>query len=131
MGEIHKAINQTVRELLSSTDNRYDFNCWGFTSYVNRWTEYPEWLNDNDMENLLEEYSYSIPRNELMPGDILVFRDCGELEHTAIYTGNGRIIHKPGALSLERTTVKRLLRDIDYYGYGEIADYRRVYTPIC
>lgn len=69
------------------------FDCSGFTSYVYRQLGY----SINRVAN--DQLSNGIPvsKNELQPGDLLLFKRSGssQVHHVGIYAGNGMMIHAP------------------------------------
>jgi cell wall-associated NlpC family hydrolase len=110
---------------LSSRDT-YTFNCWGFTASVLDLKSKAYWMDESEMEELLEENFHEVSRKDARLGDVVVYRDrYGDLTHTAIFTGNGYVVHKPGNLSLERRSLSDVHRAYGF-AYGHVAAYMRL-----
>lgn len=109
---LHGMVNELRQE------NYYKFNCWCFTSVLIGFDDSIFWYDENEMEDILGGRCESISFEDLEFGDILIYRDdYGTLTHTAVYLGNGRVVHKPGSWPIEYTGVHKLLRDIPSYGH--------------
>ncbi len=69
------------------------FDCSGFTSYVYRQMGYS--INRTAHDQLLN--GIPVSKNELMPGDLVMFKRPGNtyVHHVGIYAGNGMMIHSP------------------------------------
>jgi len=109
-----------------NSDNHY--NCWGFTAAALGWVPDLFWMSDDQMESLLKANSRKTSKPK--SGDIVVFRDGRQLEHTAIITdlnpSDNHIIHKPGCCYLEVSTEKTC--KFDFPHFGDISQYRRPKT---
>ena len=127
-------------------EERWMYNCWGFTQGILDNREEFEWVGANDMETWLKKNTVIVTRPKC--GDIVVFRgvdeeDCCcdmydeegaefsctcklELLHTALLVDPEKmiIIHKPGGSRLERCTVDWVLQEAPHY--GEVTEFRRV-----
>jgi hypothetical protein len=120
-----RALNSQAEKQVFSKDQE-NFNCWGFTSFMQGWTNKLRWINREEMEDLLEANSHPIDPNELVPGDIAVYEDDNCLEHTAIVTNplDYELIHKPGGCKLELQNFENTLGEVSY---GKITQFRRSY----
>ncbi len=69
------------------------FDCSGFTSYIYRQLGYT--INRVAHDQLAN--GVPVSRNELMPGDIVMFKRPGNtyVHHVGIYAGDGMMIHSP------------------------------------
>lgn len=61
----------------------------------------------------LKDYAMEIPRDDLMPGDIVFYDTAGPLSHAGIYAGNGMLIHAASEYNRSGVVVSRF--DRDYY----------------
>ena len=69
------------------------FDCSGFTSFVYRQLGY----NINRVANDQLLNGVAISKNELQPGDLVMFKRPGntQVHHVGIYAGDGMMIHSP------------------------------------
>ena len=131
---VNTELESNVRALNASavgevfTRNRLDFNCWGFTAFMEGWVPTLKWINSDEMQKLLDTNSAVVSTSKLVSGDIAVYiNDEGTLEHTAIVTDpfGQEIIHKAGNSSLE---IQSFDNTLGHYNYGTISEFRRSNT---
>lgn len=69
------------------------FDCSGFTSYVYRQLGY----SINRTAHAQLSNGVAVSRNELRPGDLVMFKRAGSstVHHVGIYAGDGMMIHSP------------------------------------
>lgn len=69
------------------------FDCSGFTSYVYRQLGY----SINRTAHAQLSNGVAVSRNELRPGDLIMFKRSGSstVHHVGIYAGDGMMIHSP------------------------------------
>ncbi len=69
------------------------FDCSGFTSYIYRQLGY----SINRVANDQLANGVPVSKNELVPGDLVLFKRAGNssVHHVGIYAGNGMMIHSP------------------------------------
>ncbi|MDF2884542.1 MAG: hydrolase [Clostridiaceae bacterium] len=67
------------------------FDCSGFTQYVYRHFGIELGRTTYDQIN----NGYSVPRDQLQPGDLVFYGQGGSPTHMGIYIGNGMYIHSP------------------------------------
>jgi hypothetical protein len=122
--------NGCIKNTAVDLNAEFDYNCWGFVAYLNGWEECAEWLWVQDILALLESNTVKLRGTApALPGDILVYYgipDYGgseEITHTAVYLGDGKIIHKPGALPVEVMDMQDVAEE--YEMYGHIKEVRR------
>jgi hypothetical protein len=120
-----RALNNQVVESVFGTDAE-DFNCWGFTAFMEGWINRLKWLDCETMDKLLAENSQPVDASELVPGDIAVYEDENDnvLTHTAVVTNplEQELIHKPGGCALE---LQDFSGNLGHVTYGEITQFRR------
>lgn len=72
------------------------FDCSGFTQYVYKLNGYTIKRGPSSQLNSL---SVSVAKANLLPGDLVFFRDSrygsGSATHVGVYVGNGQMIHAP------------------------------------
>jgi len=83
--------------------DRYEYNCWGYTARTMGWIKKTRWVEDVDMQKLLNSKSIVVDESEVQEGDILVLTYNGSLAHTAVFTnvsaeGEKMFVHKPGGV---------------------------------
>ena len=81
----------------------YDYNCWGFVAGFYGWLKQYDWIDEEQISELLSTYCTEVERENLQPGDIIaVYRDRW-ISHTMLYKGgvDFMITHKAGAWWLE------------------------------
>lgn len=123
--ERRTAINYAPR------DNRFDYNCWGFTAFAKGWDDELYWYSHRDMEELLE--CDTVETTEPTPGDIGVFRDSyNDLTHTAVlyeYDPDDEdkilFVHKPGDCEIELISLTELYNCGSYNAYHKLFEFRR------
>ena len=95
-----------------------DFNCWGFVAFFFRWIPTAYLLDDTTMEGFLSRKTRAVKQPKT--GDVAVFRDEGDLSHTAlVLDGKSRTIcHKRGTNALCIENIRAAA------GYGKVS-YRR------
>lgn len=84
------------------------FNCWGATLFTLGARRKLEWVECREMENWLMENTRPIHRPRKQ-GDILVVERY-DLEHTAVYIGDGKYFHKRGPNTAEITDLAGVRR---------------------
>jgi hypothetical protein len=93
------------------------FNCWGFTAYLMGWIKTPRWLNECEIERLIQDHC-----NLDGFGEILIFRYGEErpwIVHTAILLDNDTVLHKDGELEIRIDP----LWDVQTWHYGMYRNY--------
>lgn len=99
------------------------FNCWGATLFVLGVNDRLEWTRDYVMERFLKHDTEEVKdENDLQMGDILVMREFGRLEHTAVYLRKDTYFHKRGHFCSEITSLQGIQ---DTYDLDEL-EYRRM-----
>ena len=94
------------------------FDCSGFTSYI-----YKQFgVNLYRVANDQAKNGYIVEKNELIPGDIILFaRNGSYINHVGIYVGNGSFIHAPQTGSnVEITTMESGYYSRCYFGARRI-----------
>ena len=103
------------------------YNCWGFTEVMEGWEEHLRRVDQNTIEAYLAEFTRKVPRDQLTPGCIAVYKFPldhplrGRVSHTAIVVDPKAktIIQKPGGDKLEIVS----FMDVQVE-YGPVAEYR-------
>lgn len=115
-----KKLNSRNHTVKKRTKENREYNCYAFVAYMNKWLTDLEWIEDYDMEDFLDDHTNIIKNyDEIVEGKTIVkfstkSRDI--IQHTAILVKfdsadilNSRVLHKPGALILELTTIRKCL----------------------
>lgn len=103
------------------------YNCWGFVAFYFKWIPQAEWLDCDEMEEMLTCHTKAVtkPRN----GDIVVFRkEDGFLTHTAVMLDKTQetVCHKPG---YDPLCVESVHDVVKYYLYGQ-PSFRRLVPKV-
>lgn len=118
----------TAHEQAPQYDGSFGYNCWGFTAALLDEQEELRWLPWEDMEDFLANRTEHVEGTPQV-GDIAVFREGPELEHTAVVTRPCKtvekvgIIHKPGPMDLEHNTIGHSYQR--HPEYGVVTEFRR------
>lgn len=127
------SLEDIVRKLCKNDFNTFlgemykngKYNCWGFTAFILGWNSRLEWLDEDEIEYFIEEYTVPIAKEELKPSDVLVYRYFdGIISHTAVMVDpdSGIFVHKPGSMTLELQNIEGTIGEVDY---GKVSEYRR------
>lgn len=110
---VNAAIAQLGKPYVSGANGPYGFDCSGLTQYVYKLCGYSI---ERGPSSQLKSLSVSVSKANLLPGDIVFFRDprygSGAATHAGIYVGNGQMIHAPN----RGQNVKYASINTGYYG---------------
>ncbi len=110
---VNAAVAQLGKPYVYGGNGPYGFDCSGLTQYVYKICGYSI---ERGPSSQLRSLSVSVSKANLLPGDIVFFRDSrygsGAATHAGIYVGNGQMIHAPN----RGQNVKYASINTGYYG---------------
>ncbi len=110
---VNAAVAQLGKPYRSGYNGPYSFDCSGLTQYVYKICGYSI---ERGPSAQLRQFSVSVSKANLLPGDLVFFRDSrygsGAATHVGIYVGNGQMIHAPN----RGQNVKYASINTGYYG---------------
>ena len=110
---VNAAVAQLGKPYVYGGNGPNGFDCSGLTQYVYKLCGYSIERGPSAQFNSL---SVSVAKSELLPGDIVFFKDSrygrGSATHAGIYVGNGQMIHAPN----RGQNVKYASINTGYYG---------------
>ncbi|MBR5479635.1 MAG: C40 family peptidase [Clostridia bacterium] len=109
---VNAAVAQLGKPYRSGYNGPYSFDCSGLTQYVYKICGYSI---ERGPSSQLRSLGVSVSKENLLPGDLVFFRDSrygsGVATHVGIYVGNGQMIHAPN----RNQTVKYTTINSGYY----------------
>lgn len=110
---VNAAVAQLGKPYRSGYAGPYSFDCSGLTQYVYKICGYSI---ERGPSSQLRQFGTSVSKENLLPGDLVFFRDSrygsGAATHVGIYVGNGQMIHAPN----RGQNVKYASINTGYYG---------------
>jgi len=95
---VNAAIAQLGKPYVYGKNGPYSFDCAGLTQYVYKICGY---TIARGASSQLRGLSVSVSKANLLPGDLVFFKDyrygSGAASHVGIYVGNGQMIHSPNS----------------------------------
>ncbi len=115
---VNAAVAQLGKPYAYNRNGPYSFDCSGLTQYVYKICGYSI---ERSPSKQLKSLGVSVSKANLLPGDLVFFRDSrygsGAATHVGIYVGNGQMIHAPNrGQNVKYTTINSGYYNTYYIG---------------